>query len=166
MNASQVLTALKLALAVIVMATIGASQAHALDSKIYPGLMCVYYNGGGSLGYEYGSIGNYSTTGKLGVGCPILRDAASMNSGWVQVLDRNSAEDVECRVIAAYRSGNVISASFSGWQRSASVGGTQLSFGSLGATSLSHYYYFCNLPPMTTSGASQVVTYRVTENDN
>jgi hypothetical protein len=162
MNHRYLRTALKLALAVVVAVAIGAPQAHA-DSKIYPGLMCVNYGSAGIANYEYGAIGNYSSTNVLRVGCPIVRDGSSMTSGWVEVLDRHDDQDVACRVVAGHRNEDVLTGSFSAYQRSTSTGGVRLSFGDPGGTSLSHYYYFCTIPPMTPRGASHVVTYQATE---
>jgi hypothetical protein len=88
-----------------------------------------------------------------------------MYSGWIEVLDRHADQDVACRVVAGYRNGDVLTGSFSAYQRSTSIGGVQLSFGDPGGTGFSHYYYFCTIPPMTPNGASHVVTYQATESN-
>jgi hypothetical protein len=167
MNHRYLSTALKLTLAVVVTAAIGASQAHA-DSKIYSGLTCVNYGSLGIANYEYGAIGNYSRTDTLRVGCPIVRDGAIMTSGYVQVFNQPGAPGVECRIAAASidEDKDRLSYTVSPYQRSTKDGGDQLFFfGDPGGTALSHYYYFCNIPPMTAEGASFVVSYQVTEID-
>jgi hypothetical protein len=162
MNHRYLLTALKLVLAVVIMAAIGASQAHA-DHKIYSGLMCVNYGSAGIANYAYGAIGNYSSTNVLRVGCPIVREGASMTSGYVQVFNRPGAPGVACRVVAASVDENGLTGAFSSYQHSAEEGDHRLFFGDPGGTTLSHYYYFCNIPPMTSKGASHVVSYQVNE---
>jgi hypothetical protein len=163
MNARYLLTTLQLSLAAVVLAAVSVSQAHAQDSKIYPGLMCVDRGNTGYAVYDTGTIGNDSTTNWLLVGCPIVRDGVSISSGWMQVLDRNSDKDIVCRVVAGWRSGNVHTGYWFPRQSSAAVGGVQLSYGSGSVNSLAHLYYSCDLPPRTASGVSMIVTYSLTE---
>ena len=166
MNHHYLWTALKLALAVVGMVTIGASQAHA-DVKSYSGLMCVNYGSAGIANYEYGAIGNYSSTDVLRVGCPIVRDGASNFSGYVQVFNPPGAPGVECRVVAGSTTDAGLTGAFSPYKRSAREAGSDwLFFEDPGGTDLSHYYFFCQIPPITASGdASHVVSYQVIEID-
>jgi hypothetical protein len=166
MNHRYVWTALTLALAAVVMVAIGASQAHA-DSKIYSGLMCVNYGSAGIANYEYGAIGNYSSTDTLRVGCPIVRDGnnTTMTGGYVQVFNRPGSPRVACRIVAGSATDAGLTGAFSSYQYSTNDGEDWLSFGNPGGTPFSHYYYFCTIPPMTSAGASHVVSYQVIEHD-
>ena len=165
MNHRHVLTTLKLALAAVVMVAIGASLVHA-DVKIYSGLMCVNYGSAGIANYEYGAIGNYSSTDTLRVGCPIVRNGtdAVMTAGSVQVFNRPGSR-VACRVVAGSATDAGLTGAFSLYQDSTEDGEDWIDFGNPGGTAFSHYYYFCNIPPMTSEGASSVVSYQVTEID-
>jgi hypothetical protein len=86
----------------------------------------------------------------------------------VEVLDRNSNQDIDCRVVAGWRSTNVHTGYWFPRRQSAAVGGARLSFGSgsLNSFSLAHIYYSCGIPPRTASGPSglsMIVTYSITE---
>jgi hypothetical protein len=168
MNQRHLLTVLKLSLAAVLMAAIGASQAHAQDSKVYPGLMCVkrVANAASPVYDERGTFGNDSTTDWLHVGCPIVRDGGfKMTSAWVEVVDLNSDELIECRIIRAYRCGTTACIRYSYLRNSSGPGtvawGSLSELGSPGG--LSHYLVSCIIPPKA-QGVSKIVTYQATGN--
>jgi hypothetical protein len=183
MNHRYLLTVLKLSLAAMVMAVLGASLAHAQeDAKIYPGLTCIkrFANAAIPVYNENGTIGNNSTTTLLHVGCPIVRDRfgepefSSLRRAWVQVIDRHPCQYIECRIINAYHSGGQTIIRYSFPRRSTEdvvgsdgVGGVELGWGDLPelrpTNSRTHYLLSCTIPAQSGSQPSQVVTYRAAE---
>ncbi len=162
-------TSLKMFVTVICMTAIGASQAHALDGKVYPGSMCVRWSGPTPV-YNNSAIGNPGAT-TLYVDCPAVHDSINfgINNGWVKVLDRHFSNAVTCNLNSLYPSGT----GFAGWWTSnkSSTGGSAsspvetLPFGSLGSASTAHYYYSCQIPPTYAGYSSYLMTYRVDENE-
>jgi hypothetical protein len=145
------------------------SNARAVDDKFFPGVGCLPDPGTtGTPFFFNGTIGNLSTTAKLNVHCPLVRDGNDIQQGKLRAFDRNpnSGADVICTVIWEDYSINTtiyladsepISTVDSG------NGIMERNFGSvnLGPSSGS-YYAACSIPPMTGS-ASHIVNFRLTE---
>lgn len=169
---------LNVALAAVFMAVIGASQAHAVDAKIYPGNMCIRWQGPNPT-FELGSIKNPGTT-VLYLDCPVIHDQIDnrINSGWVDVVDNNLSSDApgntNMQVCATLFSVSRVGSTAFTIQRTGPVcsrgGGLtsqRLSFGSLPAHLNAHYFYGISIPPVPSSGGgpSSVISYRVEENN-
>jgi len=162
-------TSLKMFVAAICLTAIGASQAHALDGKVYPGSMCVRWSGP-TPNYNNSAIGNPGTT-TLYVDCPAVHDsiASGINNGWVKGIDRHFSSPITCNLNSLYPSGTGLV----GWWTSykSTTGGSAsspvetLTFGSLGSASTAHYYYSCHIPPTYAGYTSYLMTYRVDENE-
>jgi hypothetical protein len=137
-------------------------------------LTCINrYNTGIPVYEEKGTIGNDSATAWLRIGWPIVRDGSRVTSAGVQVIDLNSAQYIECKIIRAFHSGDqtIIRYSYVGRSTedrvgSDGVGGTGWVWGSLDELgspgTYSHYVVSCIIPPRA-EGVSKMVTYRVTE---
>ncbi len=157
-------TSKKVGLAIAGSAMLLASASVAADGKNYAGSQCVRFSGG-ALSYNYSRIYNNTTTDSF-VDCPAVKDASSISSGYVKVLDRSSAA-VECGLNSLYVSGTGLY----GWQSPIVASGGNsttwqtLSFGSLGANSAGYYYYSCKIPAITGGNASAIAMYHVNEND-
>ncbi len=150
-------------LAVLLMATMGASQAHAADAKVYPGSMCVGHNTTGPFSTDFGAIRNVSGE-RVAVVCPVVRDHTDRGiaNGWVRVIDARQPISI-CLLVRDNRSGGQWVHSVVG-PSSRIPGGLEIdqqyNFSALpnpGATS--HYYYYCEIP----AGGS-VTSYQVNEN--
>jgi hypothetical protein len=158
----------KAALAAFVLATLGATQAHAVDGKNYPGSMCVPWGANRTPTYYYSAIGNPSTSTDLLLDCPIVRDSITntIQSGWVKAIDQHYYDNVSCRLDSIYFSGGAAW----GWSSptlssSGSSGNPQhLAFGGVGANNTAHYYYSCRIPPTFNGNVSSITSYQVNEN--
>ena len=140
------------------------------DSKVYPGSMCVRYNGavGDNVNLNYSAIGNPSTTHTLRVDCPVINDEDGDGTldAWFRAIDQSYTSNVYCNVNSFYRSGS----SWYGWwtpTRSTSGAGTHVqhvSYGEdLGANSVSHYFLSCRIPPKYNGHTSYITSYKVQE---
>jgi hypothetical protein len=93
MQARKIITGI---LAAAVVAILGVSQAQALDGKLYPGSMCNRFAGSTAVlpTLNASRLLNPATT-VLRLDCPVIHDslAPSIQSGYVDVLDRNFAGD-------------------------------------------------------------------------
>ena len=157
-----------MSLVFVFLGTVGVSPIHAADAKIYPGSMCVRYDGTNTPGYNFSAIGNPSDSTWLLLDCPIVRDHTdrTISSGVVQVIDLHFSEQVYCSLNSFYRSGDA----FLGWwtqpkaSSGTSTGQQTLSFGGVGSNSLAHYYYSCGIPPKYNGQVSYIISYKVNEN--
>jgi hypothetical protein len=147
--------------------TMGASLAYAVDTKEYPGSMCVKWGGDGIPVYDWSSIGNASPTSPLDLDCPIVHDAAGAISGWVRVTDYHYNLDISCTLVSVYRSDIDSSPQYklSRTQYSSGSGPKvqQLPFGGVEAESIAHYYYSCSIPPAYNGSVSYIHTYQIVE---
>jgi hypothetical protein len=157
---------------------IGAAQAHATDNKIYPGNMCVRWQGP-TPAFELGSIKNTGTT-ILHLDCPVIRDRINngIRSGWVDVVDNNLSSDFlnnpNMQVCATlFRVSRVGSTTFTTLgtgpvcSRSGGLTSQRLSLGGLSHSPHAHYFYRISIPPVPSSGGgpSSVISYHVEENE-
>jgi hypothetical protein len=172
MNYRYLLTSLKVLLAATCMVATGASQAHALDGKVYPGSMCVRWSAGGIPAYYNSFIGNSSTSSSMGLDCPAIHDShLGINNGWVRVIDRNYNDPVTCGLIGAYHSGARLYGWVAGWNSSnggsATSSSEHLPFGSFRspAHGWAHYYYSCRIPTKYNGQVSYITSYFVEENE-
>lgn len=157
----------KLLLLFVCVTAVGVSQAHAVDGKIYTGSSCVRWSGTTSPIYNFSAIGNPADSW-LYVDCPVIHDSinASINSGWVKVIDQNYTYNARCNLNSIYRNGG----SWWGWwtPNQSSAGSSSspqtLSFGGIGSNSISHYYYSCRIPPIYSGNRSYLISYKVDEN--
>jgi hypothetical protein len=153
----------------VVVMTMGASLAYAIDTKIYPGSMCVKWSSGGIATYNWSSIRTASSTSTLGLDCPAVHDAVNIQSGWVRVTDLNFSADIRCTLESVYRA-NLNSSVFHWFSGPRSSVGSSpnvqtLTFGPVGANSISHYYYSCSIPPTYSGNVSSIHTYQIVENE-
>ena len=145
----------------------GALPALADDGKVYPGSMGVRYAGTSTPCLNYSAIGNPSANTWLYLDLPVIHDTIGghIKWGWVKAIDWHWSSNISARLISIYRNG----CAFYGWfspTRYTSGSGCHpqhLSFGSLGANSISHYYYSCKIPPRYQGRTSYIVSYRVEE---
>jgi len=148
----------------ILIASISASTAYAVDGKNYPGSMCVRWNGGTPV-YDGSSIGNSSPSTPLYLDCPAVKDATNIRSGWVRVIDRHYSENVRCNLVVSETIGTGHPL---GWQSSNGSNNQQqiLRWNSgAGAQNHSYYYYSCVIPPAYNGARSYINSYQVQEND-
>jgi hypothetical protein len=159
-------TALPLALAaVVVLAALGASPAHAVDMT-YPGAQCSVTPGYANTAYSPapGSIGNISSTQWLYVTCPVISQpfAAPISSGVVALINTNPA-GVSCTLWSANIPSYTISSGWWNTQSTTTVSFNQqwLSFGSLPGND--HSFYACRIPPAYSylGHTSAINAYRV-----
>lgn len=153
----------------VLLASMGAAPAYAVDTKIYPGSMCVRWSGSTSYGLNSSSIGNFSSTEDLFVDCPGVHDASTISSGWVRVTDQNLSVDLSCTLASTIRLTTNSQKYHLLHGPESSVGTSpnvqQLNFGGVGASSLSHYYYSCKIPRTYEGVVSYLHTYQIVERD-
>jgi hypothetical protein len=151
-----------------------AGGASAYDRKNYPGAACL------ASGSTNASVARSGTTGRsfnqstaeLVFVCPAVKDFASIQDGYVYVLDENSASgaNVDCWLRSGRPDSTTVQSS------SASTGAlsptftsngtpTKLTFGSVGAVSEGFYFLRCNVPgtDAQTGEQSGIVTYQIGE---
>ena len=153
-------------LTAVFMAAIGAPPVYAGDSKIYPGTMCVRWSGTNTPTYEFGAIGNPSSTW-LYIDCPAVHDVLGKNisSGWVGMIDQNYDADIRCRLTSVYRSGNA----YTFWETpelgstGSSANPQNISYGGVYSNGSTHYYYSCRIPPAFNGNVSRITSYQVNE---
>ncbi|NOT55155.1 MAG: hypothetical protein HOP18_11155 [Deltaproteobacteria bacterium] len=177
MNARKITTGI---LTAVVMATLGLSQAHAVDGKLYPGSMCNRFAGATTVlpTLNASRLLNPSTTTVLRLDCPVIHDsiAPNLQSGYVDVIDQNFSGDVvnneNNQVCAELFSTSQVLSSFltirSTGRRcttGASATSKRLFVGGLPANSNAHYFYGITLPPKFSGFESAVISYRVDENE-
>src|SRR5687767_14789550 len=83
------------ALAAVILATLGASQAQAEeDGKVYPGSMCVRFGGTNPV-LNASRLFNHGATDML-LDCPVVHDLidGSIQEGFVDVIDNHSSRSV------------------------------------------------------------------------
>ena len=141
---------------------LGAASAWAGDAKHYSGSTC--QSNQTAIRHAYGRARNASTTDAIWLECPVLKDTAHIDSGWVRVIDQNFGDDVRC-YLWSLRSDT---AGWSGHFRSAASAGTNsnpqtLEFSSMSSFSDGSYFLTCLVPPVYSGQASSVVAYRVRE---
>jgi hypothetical protein len=158
----------KLGVIAVFMAILSMSQAFAADEKIYPGEMCIRAWGG--IPYlDAASLFNAGTD-MMHVDCPLVRDntTGGFSSGYVKIVDLNPGTDVKCSLQIAYRGGDGVmywyAVQATGQQYAVSFGPQNLSVGGFSFTSQTHYFYSCNIPPVSSYGRSGIVSYHLNEN--
>jgi hypothetical protein len=178
MNRRYLLTSLKVSLLAVLIAAIGASQAHAVD-RIYPGSECVPRPLPGKPApvpfYRSGAIGNRSPTEVLDVYCPVINNTAKIRVGWVRAIDRNDLPDpkfdVKCTLHSTYFSAgpdepveNSLSMESMSTSKS-SLAVYHLKFPSVAqGNGISHFYYSCHIPPTNLKGEiSYITSYEATD---
>jgi hypothetical protein len=166
MQACPRLTVFQKALVTVFMVLLSVLPVHALDGKNYPGSMCVRWSGTSTPIYNFSAIGNPSATTDLRLDCPVIKDATNISSGWVRVIDQHYSDNVGCNLNSLYRSGGSYVGWWTPWVSSVGSSGNpqHLGFGSVGANSLTHYYYSCRIPPTYGGNLSYITSYNVTEN--
>jgi hypothetical protein len=138
------------------------SPAYAADGKGYPGISCVPISGGVPR-FEYGAIGNLSTTSFMWVECPIINDSsAGLYQSWVKVRDRSLSDSIGCTLYSMHSPAGS-SYSYAYTTRSRGYIGDVETIGSGGVSGGSAYRYFlsCSIPPRSSSTAlpSQIEQY-------
>jgi hypothetical protein len=172
-------TILYSALAVVVMAAMGAAQALALDGKVYPASMCVQWAGSSTVlpVLNDSRLFNPSTT-IMRLDCPAVHDSInnSIERGYVDVID-NHADDASLpetakQVCALLVSASQVTSSTTTVRTTPRVCSTgakfqsqRLSFGGLPADRNAHYYYSVSIPPVDNGLRSAIISYFVDEND-
>jgi len=165
-------TSLKLSLVASVMLAIGASQAHALDGKVYPGSMCVPWTNGYLFQLSSSAMTNPSSSGWLDLDCPVIHDSIGYNSitsGWMLVRDRHSSSAVYCNLNSLYPSGSGFAGSWTPFQYSSNIpspaNAQSLVFwtGLPATANQAHDYFSCHIPPTYGGNASSIISYSVTE---
>ena len=166
-------------LAALIMATLGASQAHAVDGKQYGGSMCVRFAGATAvLPKLNGSrILNPEKT-VLSLDCPAVHDVTGkgIKSGFVDVIDQNfvnnTANDRNSQVCAELASVSQVGSStitFRSAGRKCTTGANsvsqRLTFGGLPADSNAHYFYSVSLPPPFNGAQSALISYKIDEDE-
>jgi hypothetical protein len=81
------------------------------------------------------------------------------------VLDRHSTQNVECDLHSVVAGVSSLSINTHGPESSASSSSNfqDLSFGAVTSLANGHYYYHCQIPPISGSNTSQIASYRITE---
>lgn len=149
-------------------ATLGAPQAFAADSKVYPGAMCVQWAGPDTKGLNWSSVTNFGGGGSIYLDCPAVHDANSIASGWVRATDRHQNLGVSCGLYSVYRAADSGVWFWTGGTKSTTGGGNdapvqQLGYGGAGANGISHYFFSCSIPPTYAGSPSEIHTYYVNE---
>jgi len=166
----------KIAASLLAVAAI-AGAASAYDRKNYPGILC---NASGTTNSNMarsastGRAFNQATT-MLPFGCPAVKDYASIEDGFVYVIDNDNAgggandSDLQCwlRVgrpdTTSVLNSTATTGDFSDTWTTATGASDQLEFGSRAAQSDGFYFLRCNVPGATTRGQSGVVMYQIGE---
>jgi hypothetical protein len=167
------------ALAAVAMVTLDASQAQAVDGKLYPASMCVRF-GGSAPRLDSSRLFNPGTT-VMRLDCPVVHDfiEESIQDGYVDVIDQNNGfidqnhgpTDIQVcaflfSVSQAFSSAPTIRFSERKCSTSASSVSQRLSFGGLAADPNAHYFYSVSIPPTSFNGAqSAIISYKVDENE-
>jgi hypothetical protein len=163
------------ALAATVLTTLGASQAQAVDGKLYPGSSCVRWQGSSPI-VSFSRLFNPGTT-VMRLDCPVVHDFIdeSIQDGYVDVLDRNFGSSTDAANVQVCADLVSISQALSSTLtvrstgRRCSVGASsvsqRLSFGGLAANRNAHYYYSVSIPPTFNGQRSALISYEVDEND-
>ena len=147
---------------------VSASNAQAINGKVYPGDMCQELGSKSFMRYGEGGIHNDTTSARRVV-CPLVRDTVKKKwkSLHVVVVDQHPTEDVTCRAYSAQRDGL-------GWFQTnssseAKPGVQTLTFGSQKVErDYGSYYLICRIPaayyPKKFSGRiSRILSYRINE---
>jgi hypothetical protein len=159
------------ALAAVVMVAIGASQAQAVDGKLYPASMCVRWEGSEPLLNHSRLLNAGSTT--LRLDCPVVRDELSgdlpgIQDGYVDVIDNHGTEQVCAELVAVSQfQSETLTVESSGRQCSPFTGfqSQRLSFGELFSDLNAHYYFSVSIPPVDDGLRSGIIAYEVDEED-
>ncbi|WP_144394893.1 hypothetical protein [Pleionea sediminis] len=146
-----------------------STPSHAEDGKNYNASSCIAYSGDGKR-LSYSNIYNTSSSQVLRTDCVATKDSIghTIRSGWIEVRDLSSNEDVSCTLISHY---NVVGSTTGRiWSQNRRTSGInsnwqRLNYSGLGAASNGHYYYSCSLPRRTSNGVSWLGTYQISEND-
>jgi hypothetical protein len=165
-----------LTLTALVLAALSAASASAVDTKNYPGAMCLptYGSGGTYVNWWAAGISNDNSAHALDITCPVIKDvmAQGLSGGTVRVWDTHYTQNIECRLYSyRFETGGHVG-SFTPLVSSAGSNTNQtltvLSFGapvpSSATNANSHYFYTCKIPPMYQGLASYVSSYSVIEN--
>jgi hypothetical protein len=156
------------ALAAVILATLGASQAQAVDGKIYPGSMCVRFGGTNPV-LNASRLFNHGTTDML-LDCPVVHDffEESVQDGYVDVIDNHSTQGicVTLRSISQFQSSTITARSQGPvCSAGAKFQSQRLFFGGISANSNAHYFYAVRIPPPDNGLTSGIISYSIDEND-
>lgn len=155
----------RLALTAAALATLGASAAFAIDSKMLPGSACQVSSSG--LPYSIDSQGRISNplVGLSTFSCPVVRDSIGFNvaDGKVWVLDLNPAQNFICTL--AMQNASAPGAGFISVTSSAGAAAFPqiLDFAALPSIANGYLQMTCSAPGVFGGNASRLVAYRVDE---
>ena len=148
----------------------GASQSYAIDSKVYPGSMCVRWD----AGYDpdpvlfFSELNNPSSNRELRLDCPVVRDRKdNIKKAWVTVTDVHGKKNI-CPLLAGVQHlGNSFWAYWIPSSPKCTTGVNtnvkQLHFGEFKVPNDAHIYISIRIPEADQGRKSGIVTYRVSE---
>ncbi|MEN8128877.1 MAG: hypothetical protein ABFS45_01505 [Pseudomonadota bacterium] len=171
-----------IALIVVMMAV--SSQVSAGDTKIYNGYSCHNNTQGESTLYHSWGAAYNKSTARRGVSCAVVRDAKSIASAGIQVIDAHPTQAVNCYLSAiTWYNNGLSSPTFVFDRTSVSSTNQYLDFTGLiyhlnfprgvkpkgtpiaGSTYWSNYTLDCWLPGKYNGKSSAIVSYRINENN-
>jgi hypothetical protein len=144
-----------------------AGQASAEDGKAYPGSACQrqFDHVAASITRSQASLLNVDSR-RVKLFCPVVKDieAGGIKRAEIMYLDGHNNDRVTCELMSLSREGAVVQSSV----RHSSVAGVNgtplpLSFGVHAKNPKGTYVLTCELPPITGSGSSHIITYNVVE---
>lgn len=148
-----------------------ASNAFAATEN-HAGTNCVFQSNGVDVRYNHdGAIFNYSRTGTANVFCNIPHtdfdgfwNPGEVDGGWMQTIDLNPGQNVNCRVRSVTVNANGSRTINSGSMAITTGFGTARqhdTFGGVGENPNSSYFLNCHIPPRTNSGISRLFVYQI-----
>jgi hypothetical protein len=163
-----------LALIAGVVTAINPSPAHAVDTKNYPGALCVRTHGSGGtyVNWWAGGISNDNDNSALDITCPVIKDVITqgISGGKVRVWDTHYNQDISCSLFSyRFETGGHVGSWTTATSKNSNNTQTlqELVFGAPvpnTTNSNSHYFYSCRIPPRYQGLASFVSSYSVIEN--
>jgi hypothetical protein len=158
------------ALAAAVMATLGASHAQAVDSKLYPASMCIRWQGPEHV-LNSGRIFNPAASGTIRLDCPIVRDSLTtkgIKEGYVDMIDLSPTAERVCADLQSISQFNRASTVAKSTGRKCTTGpnagnSQRVFFGGFTPDVNAHYFYSVSIPPAPLNERSGIISYRVDE---
>jgi hypothetical protein len=138
-------------------------DAHAVDGKTYPGMMCRTAPGSaGSYQLHFGTVYNNSSTSELSLICPVVHDTGDISSATIKVWDRHPTIDVFCSVHFENVSGSsVFGSDLDDSSEGSSANIKTLTFGS--QTGSDYTWVECTVPRSSSGAVSHIAEIDVVE---
>ena len=159
---------MKILLAAISFVLVVSVNVAAQDGKYYAPGNCTAYKGDGKK-IRVGNLYNNSTSQKLEVLCPLVKDTwGNIRSGFVEYRDASSGEDVICSLWSRYNKNN--SRDQGRWHQKISSHGSEdkwrkLNFTTMSAAREGYYYFYCEIPKKSANKISRIGAYHINENN-